>query len=406
MKNKLQIEKINIDKLIKKYQTPLYVYSYNKLKNNYKKLTNILKKNIYYSVKANSNQAIISLFSKLGSGIDVVSGEELQRALKAKVNPNKIIFEGVGKSKDDLRLAIKKNIRQINIESVDEIKIINQLAKFLKRKINIGIRINPNIDGKTNKKISTGLDHNKFGINLKDLKKTIDKIKSSSNINFVGISCHIGSQIFSLSVYKRLFLKMIELEKFFTKNGLVVKHLDLGGGMGYDYAKKMKFDLYKFSRLINKYFSNVDYEISFEPGRFLTANSGLLITKILMIKSSRKINFIVVDAGMNTLIRPALYNEMHNIFSPKKNKGKKKYSIVGPICETSDTFAKEIVLPKQSIDDILIIEDVGAYGSSMSSNYNSKVLPAEILIKDNKDYLIRKRQDINELIKRDKIPKL
>ena len=406
MKNKLQIEKINIDKLIKKYQTPLYVYSYNKLKNNYKKLTNILKKNIYYSVKANSNQAIISLFSKLGSGIDVVSGEELQRALKAKVNPNKIIFEGVGKSKDDLRLAIKKNIRQINIESVDEIKIINQLAKFLKRKINIGIRINPNIDGKTNKKISTGLDHNKFGINLKDLKKTIDKIKSSSNINFVGISCHIGSQIFSLSVYKRLFLKMIELEKFFTKNGLVVKHLDLGGGMGYDYAKKMKFDLYKFSRLINKYFSNVDYEISFEPGRFLTANSGLLITKILMIKSSRKINFIVVDAGMNTLIRPALYNEMQNIFSPKKNKGKKKYSIVGPICETSDTFAKEIVLPKQSIDDILIIEDVGAYGSSMSSNYNSKVLPAEILIKDNKDYLIRKRQDINELIKRDKIPKL
>ncbi|PPR40867.1 MAG: Diaminopimelate decarboxylase [Alphaproteobacteria bacterium MarineAlpha5_Bin12] len=406
MKNKLQIEKINIDKLIKKYQTPLYVYSYNKLKNNYKKLTNILKKNIYYSVKANSNQAIISLFSKLGSGIDVVSGEELQRALKAKVNPNKIIFEGVGKSKDDLRLAIKKDIRQINIESVDEIKIINQLAKSLKRKINIGIRINPNIDGKTNKKISTGLDHNKFGINLKDLKKTIDKIKSSSNINFVGISCHIGSQIFSLSVYKRLFLKMIELEKFFTKNGLVVKHLDLGGGMGYDYAKKMKFDLYKFSRLINKYFSNVDYEISFEPGRFLTANSGLLITKILMIKSSRKINFIVVDAGMNTLIRPALYNEMHNIFSPKKNKGKKKYSIVGPICETSDTFAKEIVLPKQSIDDILIIEDVGAYGSSMSSNYNSKVLPAEILIKDNKDYLIRKRQDINELIKRDKIPKL
>ena len=406
MKNKLQIEKINIDKLIKKYQTPLYVYSYNKLKNNYKKLTNILKKNIYYSVKANSNQAIISLFSKLGSGMDVVSGEELQRALKAKVNPNKIIFEGVGKSIDDLRLAIKKNIRQINIESVDEIKIINQLAKFLKRKINIGIRINPNIDGKTNKKISTGLDHNKFGINLKDLKKTIDKIKSSSNINFVGISCHIGSQIFSLSVYKRLFLKMIELEKFFTKNGLVVKHLDLGGGMGYDYAKKMKFDLYKFSRLINKYFSNVDYEISFEPGRFLTANSGLLITKILMIKSSRKINFIVVDAGMNTLIRPALYNEMHNIFSPKKNKGKKKYSIVGPICETSDTFAKEIVLPKQSIDDILIIEDVGAYGSSMSSNYNSKVLPAEILIKDNKDYLIRKRQDINELIKRDKIPKL
>ena len=176
---------------------------------------------------------------------------------------------------------------------------------------------------KTNKKISTGLDHNKFGINLKDLKKTIDKIKSSSNINFVGISCHIGSQIFSLSVYKRLFVKMIELEKFFTKNGLVVKHLDLGGGMGYDYAKKMKFDLYKFSRLINKYFSNVDYEISFEPGRFLTANSGLLITKILMIKSSRKINFIVVDAGMNTLIRPALYNEMHNIFSPKKIKAKK-----------------------------------------------------------------------------------
>ena len=403
--NYLKIEDVDLKKLISKYPTPFYAYSHKSIVKNYKRLKKYLKRDIYYSIKANSNQAIITLISKLGAGVDVVSGEELQRVLKANIKPNKIMFEGVGKKSEDIILAIKNDIKQINIESLEEIEIINKFAKLMKKKVNIGIRINPNIDAKTKKKISTGLETTKFGINLNDLKKAIKKIKNFKNINLIGISCHIGSQIFSLNVYEKLFKKMINIEKLFRKNKLIIKNLDLGGGMGFDYKKKKNLNLIRLSQLIKKYFKDTTYKISFEPGRYLVANSGVLVSKILMIKSSKKINFLIIDAGMNTFIRPALYNDIHNIIPLKKGSNKYKYCVVGPICENSDTFANNVKLPKQSIGNIVVIEDVGAYGSVMSSNYNSKTLPAEILIKDKKFHLIRKYQKINELISKDSIPK-
>jgi len=404
LKNRLIIENVFVEKLVNKYQTPFYVYSTDAIIKNYKLLKKKLSKNIFYSVKANSNQSIIKLLSKLGSGFDIVSEEELQRVLNAKVNPNKIIFEGVGKTKGAIKIAIKNNIRQINIESINEIILVNGIAKSLNKKANIGLRINPNIDSKTNNKISTARKTDKFGIDVKDIKKAIDIIKDSKNISFFGISCHLGSQIFSLIVYEKAFIKMKKIINFFENNEISVKHLDLGGGMGFDNNRKLYFKIEKFNKIIKKHFKNEKYEISFEPGRFLVANSGTLISKILMIKKSGGIDFIIIDAGMNTFIRPALYNSFHNIVAMIRKKSYHKYVVAGPICETSDIFAKNIILPKLNINDILAIQDVGAYGSVMSSNYNSKILPMEIMINKNRHSIIRKSQNIRDLILKDKIP--
>ena len=400
----LKIEKVDILKIAKEYPTPIYVYSANMIEKNYNDLKSKLKKNIYYSVKANSNQAIISLLSRLGSGTDVVSGEELLRVLSAGVKSNKIIFEGVGKTRNDLVIAIENNIKQINVESIGEFKLIDDVAKSLNKKANVGVRINPDIDAKTHDKISTGRKNDKFGIGFNEIEESIKTITSLKNIKFNGISCHIGSQIFSLDVFNKMFAKIKEAEKIYSNNNLKIQNLNLGGGMGYDYEKKKSFDIGGLSLLVNKFFSNENYEISFEPGRYLVANSGVLITKILMIKESENNNFLIIDAGMNTLLRPALYKAFHNIVPLNKQKDKIDYCVVGPICENSDIFLRKISLPKQKIGDLLAIEDVGAYGSVMSSNYNSKILPAEIMVKDNKYEIIRNSQSLDDLISRDNVP--
>ena len=316
--NYLKIENVSITELSKKYSTPFYVYSTKIINQNYNKLRSNLNSNIYYSVKANSNQAFISLFSKLGAGADVVSGEELRRSLSADVKPSKIIFEGVGKSQNDIILAIKNNIKQINVESLEELELINIVSKNLNCKANIGIRINPDVEAETDNKISTGRKSDKFGINFIEIPEVIKKINNLKNIKFIGLSCHIGSQIFSLRVYENMFKKMKQAVNIFHENNLNIENLNLGGGMGFDYTKKKIFNINGLGKLVKKYFSNIPYNISFEPGRYLIAKSGTLITKIILIKSGIK-NFIVVDAGMNTFIRPALYNAFHNILHTFNN---------------------------------------------------------------------------------------
>tara|TARA_Y100000590_G_C15661434_1_gene992804 strand:+ start:386 stop:1627 length:1242 start_codon:yes stop_codon:yes gene_type:complete len=402
--NYLKIENVSITELSKKYSTPFYVYSTKIINQNYNKLRSNLNSNIYYSVKANSNQAFISLFSKLGAGADVVSGEELRRSLSADVKPSKIIFEGVGKSQNDIILAIKNNIKQINVESLEELELINIVSKNLNCKANIGIRINPDVEAETDNKISTGRKSDKFGINFIEIPEVIKKINNLKNIKFIGLSCHIGSQIFSLRVYENMFKKMKQAVNIFHENNLNIENLNLGGGMGFDYTKKKIFNINGLGKLVKKYFSNIPYNISFEPGRYLTANSGILITKIVMTKVSNKTNFLIVDAGMNTLLRPALYNAFHNIIPAINKKYKINYCVAGPICESSDIFVKNILLPKQNINDILIIEDVGAYGSVMSSNYNSKIFPTEIMVDDKNHSIIRSSQSIDKLINLDNIP--
>ena len=402
--NSLFIEKVKIETLVKNNLTPFYVYSSDSIKENFNLLKKNLGKNIYYSVKANSNQTIISLLSGLGSGFDVVSEEELIRVLKINVDPKKIIFEGVGKTDQAIKIAIEKEIKQINIESINEIKIINNIAKKLNKRINIGIRINPDIDAKTNYKITTGTKCNKFGIDIKDLYKAIDLVQLSKNLKMSGISCHLGSQIFSIKVFENLFIKMKKIVEILEKRKISIKNLDLGGGMGVDQNNNQKFKISSLGKIVKKYFGNVKYEISFEPGRFLIANSGILISKVLMTKKTGNINFAIIDAGMNTFMRPALYNAFHKIIPIKKKKSTQKYTVAGPICETSDIFYKNIMLSKLSIGDFVAILNTGAYGSVMSSNYNSKILPAELIVSGNRYETIRFSQNIIELISKDKVP--
>lgn len=395
------IEDVSLKELASNYTTPFYVYSVDSIKKNYNTLKSSLRKDIYYSVKANSNQAILSLLFNLGAGADVVSGEELKRVLAVGINPNKIIFEGVGKLKEDIEFSIKNEIKQINVESLSEIKLINKLAGSQNKKVNIGIRINPDIDIDSHNKISTGKNTDKFGITLDKLNDVISTLNVSKNICCIGISCHVGSQIFSINIFEQTFKKIINVINIFKTHKFEITNINLGGGMGVDSQNNKIFEINKLSQITNKYFGETSYKISFEPGRYLVAESGILVTKVLTVKKSGNTNFLIVDAGMNNFIRPALYDDYHKIDPIQNDYRNINYAVAGPICESSDIFHSNIKLPEQNINDILTISNVGAYGSVMSSNYNSKVLSAEIMVSKDKHYLIRPAQKIEELISKD-----
>ena len=404
-KEKPFIEDINLNKIIKKIDTPFYIYSQKIIIDNYKKLKLSLDSEIFFSVKANSNLAILTLMKSLGSGADVVSNGELIRALSAGFPASKIIYEGVGKSKNDIKFAIKKNIRQINVESIEELKLINSLGQYMKKNVNIGIRINPNINSNTIDKITTGRKTDKFGISINKLNKICLELKKLNNVNLKGISCHVGSQISDSKIFDKVFIKMKNAADLFEKKGLVIENLDLGGGFGISYNGEKEINLNQLSKIKNKIFKNKNYKISFEPGRYLVAKSGSLITKILTYKKNSTINYLITDAGMHTFLRPAMYKSVHKILSFKKKGVKETYTIAGPICESSDILAKNIKLPKQKSGNYLAICDTGAYGFVMASNYNSNVLPSEVLIYKNKFQVIRKKENILKFIKKDIIPK-
>tara|TARA_Y100000590_G_scaffold462141_1_gene625496 strand:- start:6740 stop:7987 length:1248 start_codon:yes stop_codon:yes gene_type:complete len=399
------LEEQNLVELTNLVTTPFYIYSQKNISETFIKLKEILNKDIYFAVKANSNQAIISLLGSLGAGADVVSSEELQRALIAGIEPKKIIFEGVGKSDKDLNIAIQKEIKQINIESIDELVQINNIANSLNKKPGIAIRVNPDIEINSIDKISTGKKNDKFGIDFNDLPEICNKLKSLKNVSFSGLSCHIGSQLTQINFFRKIFIKMKKAIEVFESNNFIVKNLDLGGGFGISYNKKEDdLDLIELAKLIKEIYPNNKYQISFEPGRYLVARSGYLITKILNVKKNGEINYLITDAGMQTLLRPALYNSIHKILPFENYSQTKKYTVAGPICESSDILAKDINLPVQQKNSFLIICDVGAYGSVMASNYNSKCLPSEVLINKNKYAIIRQAQNINDIIKKDNLP--
>ena len=399
------VEGVCLDKLTTTVETPFYVYSQKSVTDAYEKLKSYLNAKIFFSIKANSNQAIISLMKSLGAGADVVSAGELERALHAGISPNKIIYEGVGKSMQDIEYAVHSNIRQINIESIEELHKINALGQRLNKKIFIGVRLNPDIDSQSHYKISTGRKTDKFGITFNLLPDLCSEIKKLEQIQFNGISCHIGSQIHDIRIFEKVFNKMKKATEIIKENDFSINHLDLGGGLGVVYDDEKELDLKELSSLLSSVFKNTSYDISFEPGRYLVANAGILITKILTTKTNESVNFLITDAGMQTLLRPAIYNAFHNIIALTSiGNDKIEYTVAGPICESSDILAKKILLSPQQTGNYLAICDTGAYGAVMSSNYNTKGLPAEILVSSDNFSIIRNHEKISDIIARDIMP--
>ena len=400
-KNKLVIDGFDVNFLGKKYKTPIYCYSLKKIIEN---ITNLKKKFkkldplFCYAVKANANLQILKELKYHDLGADVVSMGELAKALRAGIKPKKIVFSGVGKTSAEIEFAIKKNILLINAESKNEILEIEKISKLKKKVVDIGIRLNPNTDAQTLSQISTGKKENKFGVDQKTFLELVNYLKRSKYLNLKCLSVHIGSQILSYKPYQKM-LKVVD--KIISKSDFRFEYVDLGGGMGIDYNhNNKKLDLSKYSKEIEKFLKKNDCKIIFEPGRSIVGDSAILITKIIYIKEGYKKDFVILDTGMNDLMRPALYGAIHKIIPSKKTKKKsrKGYEFVGPICESTDTFSTINKYQKLNEKDFLAICDVGAYGISLSSNYNVRPKPVEILIKGSKIQIISKRQKISELI--------
>jgi diaminopimelate decarboxylase len=398
---KLFVGKVSIANIVKKNKTPFYLYSEGQIKENYLNFAEIfesVKPLICFAAKANTNLSILKVLKKLGSGADVVSGGELLKVIKAGIKPNKIVFSGVGKSEEEIKLAINKKILLINIESESEAKLINKIAKKLNRKISVGFRLNPNVDAKTHKKISTGKAENKFGISIEDFRKLYKNIAKFNNIKIEALSVHIGSQILSDKPYKKT---LNILQKLVQVLEIKLKYIDLGGGFGINYNEKdKKINLQSYARLVLNFKKKLKCNIIFEPGRFLVGNTGMLISKIQYIKKGQNKDFIILDAGMNDFMRPALYDAVHSIIPLKKNNKKLNNAVefVGPICESTCRFTKYKKYQQIYENDFVAITNTGAYGSSLSSNYNTKPLIAEILVDKKKIKIIRKKQDLFKLI--------
>ena len=401
-RNKLSVENKYVLKIAKNNQTPFYLYSAKAIKDNFEQFCRVFKKInplICFSVKSNSNPKILRILKGLGAGADVVSGGELLKVLNAGISPKKIVFSGVGKSTDELKMAIKRKILLINAESYSEIALINKLSKSSKRKTSIGLRLNPDIDAKTLGKISTGRAEDKFGLSRKKLLEVCKNLKEFKHIELNSLSVHIGSQILTDVPFKKT-LKVIE--EIIRKTKTHFKFIDLGGGFGISYSSKEKrIKLDKYSNLVDKFKKKYNCNIIFEPGRAIIGNTGILVSKIQYIKNSNSKSFVIIDAGMNDFMRPALYGAYHSIVPLIKSKGRsmKNLEFVGPICETSCKFSSYKKYYKIKEEDYVAILDVGAYGSVLSSNYNTKPLPAEILIDNNHVKIIRKRQTLSEIIK-------
>ena len=402
--NNVLVENINILELVKKIETPAYIYSKRKIIENVNTLKSGLKKVdglICFSVKANSNLNLLKILVNEGLGMDIVSGGELRKALLAGCNSKKIVFSGVGKSPIDIEYAIREDILLFNVESESELFVINEISKKLGKITSIAVRVNPDVSPNTHPYISTGLKENKFGISINDSLNLHKKIKNFKNIRVIGVDFHIGSQITEVKPYIDSLIKIENYIEELRNYDIQLEFLDIGGGFGLiDNSDSFNLGL-MLNEIANK-LKSFNLKIIVEPGRSIIGNTSFLISKVLYIKKNESKNFAICDAGMNDLLRPALYKSYHEIINlsnfPSSDKNLNVFDIVGPVCESSDCF-----FPKKSIDlsenDYIAIMNTGAYGYSMASNYNSRPKPVEILIDDNKCIVIRKKESIDDLMK-------
>lgn len=397
----LHAENVPVDKIAEQYGTPVYIYSRTALENHWKAFDEAFSAYphlVCYAVKANSNLAVLNVLAKQGSGFDIVSMGELARVLAAGGDPAKTVFSGVGKTEQEIEYALQHGIRCFNVESIPELDRINTVAGRLGKKAPVSIRVNPDVDAQTHPYISTGLKENKFGIAIEDAREVYRSTQAMPHLDVVAVDCHIGSQLTSVSPFVDALERVLSLIDELAEDGIEIKHLDIGGGLGIHYRDETPPTPAEYAQALAPLLKDRELDILLEPGRAIAGNAGILLTKVEFIKPTEAKCFAIVDAAMNDLLRPALYQSWQNIQTVKQHSDTEvvSYDIVGPICETGDFLGKDREL---AIDqgDLLAIRSAGAYGFAMSSNYNSRPRAAEVMVEGDKVHLVRERETINDL---------
>jgi diaminopimelate decarboxylase len=406
----LHCEQVPVSRIVKEVGTPCYVYSHATLVRHFRAYDNAFQRiphMIAFAMKANSNLAVLRLMAREGSGVDIVSGGELFRALKAGVSPSKIVFAGVGKSPDEIRDALKADILMFNVESSAEVHAINEVAASVGKKARVALRINPDIDPKTHPYISTGLKKSKFGIAADRALEEFKTAASSSHIDVVGVHKHIGSQLTEVTPFVEALKKILTLVEALKRDGIDIRYINIGGGLGITYADETPPLPQDLADAIFPLVRDLKVTLIMEPGRVIVGNAGILVTKALYLKEGEAKRFVIVDAAMNDLIRPSLYGAYHEIRPLKEeatHRTKHQVDIVGPVCESGDFLAKDRLLAEVKPGEVLAVMSAGAYGFVMSSNYNSRPRVPEVLVKDGEIHVIRARETYDDLIRGETIP--
>lgn len=407
----LHAENVALPQIAQEVGTPFFCYSANKMRANFNAYATAVKDldvDIFYAIKANSNIAVVKVFGDLGGGADVVSEGEMQRALAAGIPAAKIIFSGVGKTKEALAAALVAGVGQINLESVSELNVLNEIAASKGVVAQTALRVNPDVDAKTHAKITTGTKENKFGV---DIDKAPEVFRHAADncpaVRLTSLAMHIGSQLMYLDPYQAAYTRMAEMTCILRGEGHVIDHLDLGGGIGVDYGQGNAPDLNEYAEIIKNTVGGLGCRLSIEPGRSLVGDAGILVTRVIYVKVGAERRFVIVDGAMNDLIRPTLYEAHHDILLVEKENAGPSIGladIVGPICESGDYLAKGRELPEISEDELLVIDGAGAYGAVMSSYYNTRPIAPEVLVDGNKFATVRTRPTVQDLIDREGIP--
>ncbi|NQT95260.1 MAG: diaminopimelate decarboxylase [Candidatus Omnitrophica bacterium] len=408
--NRLYCESVDIETIAEEVGTPFYLYSYKTLIDHYRKIRDAfkgLKPIICFSMKSNSNLSVCRALVKQGAGLDIVSGGELFKAQKIKADPRKIVYASVGKTALEIDKALRAGILFFNVESVPELIMIEKLCARLKKRAKVAIRVNPGVRADTHKYITTGTKENKFGIDENTAASIFRQREKFSHLDIVGIHIHIGSQITQREPFIKALKKASVLIRALRAQGVKIDYLNIGGGLGIIYHKERPQTAKEFAKAVVPLLKKLDVKLILEPGRFISGNSGILVTRVLYVKRSPSKNFMIVDAGMNDLMRPSLYSAYHDILPIRRSRAtRRKFDVVGPICESGDFLAKERILSQSDEGDYLAAMGAGAYGFSMSSNYNARPRVAEVMVINGSYYITRNRESYEDLIRGEKIPKV
>lgn len=407
-KDALYAEDVPLERIARQVGTPVYVYSRATLERHFQVLDDAfapLPHLLCYSVKANSTLAMLSLLSKQGSGFDIVSGGELFRVLKAGGEPKRIVFSGVGKTDDEIAMALDAGILMFNVESEEELLAVARVAKRRRKQAPVALRVNPDVDAKTHPYIATGLKESKFGIPMRRAAELYRRERSNRNLALVGVDCHIGSQMTELGPVTEAMRRVGRLFETLRSEGLPFEYLDAGGGLGITYSEEAPPTPVEYARAVADALKGIPLTLILEPGRVLVGNAGILVSRVLYRKQNGSRRFVVIDAGMNDLLRPALYGAHHEVQPVRKRAAKRlKADLVGPVCESSDAFARQRRLPELETGELVALMSAGAYGMSMSSNYNSRPRPAEVLVDGRRYEVIRERETFEDLVRGECIP--